>query len=32
MQFWAQNLNMLVPTTYPKSSAIACVDFAETQI
>jgi hypothetical protein len=32
MQILAQNLNMLVPTTYTKSSSISCVDFAESQI
>jgi hypothetical protein len=29
VHFLTQNLNRLVPTTYPKSSSRACVDFAE---
>jgi hypothetical protein len=32
MQILAQSLVMLVTTTYPKSSSISCVDFAETPI
>jgi hypothetical protein len=32
VQILAQNLDILVLTTYPKLSSRACVDFAETQI
>jgi hypothetical protein len=32
VQILAQNLAILVTTTYPKSSSRDCVDFAETQI
>jgi hypothetical protein len=32
VQFLAQNLVMLVPTTYPKFSSRSVVDFTESQI